>query len=87
MTNNERGEFDRAFGNLESKVDAILSNQEDFKRALERQETASKAGHDKLDGRVTAVEAKINRWGGAIGVLFAVYVFVGDKLRSALFGS
>lgn len=75
MTQGEHNEFQRSFYKMEAKLDAILQNQEDFKN-----------GHDKLSDRVTAVEAKVNKWGGALSVLLALYVFFGEQIRGAFFG-
>lgn len=76
MTQGEHNEFQRSFYKMEAKLDAILQNQEDFKD-----------GHGKLADRVTAVEGKINRWGGGLAVILGVYVFIGDRIRSVFFGS
>jgi hypothetical protein len=66
----------RSLGNIEGKLDTVIDNQTDFKRR-----------HESLEGRVGQLENRVNRWGGAIGVLLGIYVFIGDRIRSIFFGS
>lgn len=72
----EHNELHSRLGRLEGKIDSVLDNQIDVKHRAEQ-----------LENRMSVVEAKVNRWGGALAVILAVYVFIGDRIRNVLFGS
>lgn len=72
----EHGWSARAFGRMEGKLDLILNMQ-----AAQKETTDGlSAKLDKHDARLTVVESRITKWGGALAILLGLFALYGKPV-------
>jgi len=82
--------FSQEFGQMQGKLDQILTNQATFSEDFKRHDALFEKHGDKMekhDVRISGIESKLNWYAGGIATVAAAFTIAGDKIRAAIFGS